>query len=691
MTAIRPHISAREMGLLFTAPHVAVQILWACQGEIFSPPELRKIILQDSAFCAKIINAATRSCPELIDPAAPLSSALESLSLPVIKSLALQSAKLLVTTEFNGAQAQFLSELWFYSQVGSITAAHLATAISYPAPEEAQLAGLLLNIGMLSLFSKNPERYLSDIGSALSSREVRAKEQISFETDHLQTADSLISGWQLRSFMADAINFSHLDLEQYRAASPLIRMVRLALEVCRSPFALSGEIQSVAKQLFDFSAADTEALFQQAQSEYQSLSPFDRDQQAALAEIRQVQTRLTAVAFSLADQEGIRSQLAESAAIETFVAQARHLYLYNSPAQEAVFFTLDPDSARLAGVPATAQTRLTHELTTSLNDGSLLAEALLSGRAQHSFEHENFELSLFDRQLIRLCNGRGIVCLPLQQQGRPLGGVALGVETSYEAESFSAPQIQLLNRSIAKALAALLAERTQAETSAPAGADVDLIPKLAHEISNPLTIINNYLSVVGSLLEGTEGAEILQAIEHEIQRIGEIMTYYVELKNPPQLPEEAILLNELVLSVVEVLTPSCFTPKEIEILTDFDPALPPLSTKAVVIKQILVNLLKNAAEALDTKGRIALTTRGHRDSDGRHWIEIGVQDNGPGIDKAIQQRLFAPVTSTKGGEHAGLGLNIIKGMVDDIGAKISCHSSTECGTSFKLTIPASDA
>jgi len=109
-----------------------------------------------------------------------------------------------------------------------------------------------------------------------------------------------------------------------------------------------------------------------------------------------------------------------------------------------------------------------------------------------------------------------------------------------------------------------------------------------------------------------------------------------------------------------------------------------------VIKQILVNLLRNAAEALDNKGQITLATRLYCTSDGRHYVDISVQDDGPGIDKEIMDRLFSPVTSTKGDGHAGLGLNIVKGMVDDIGANINCHSSAAFGTCFNLGIPVFD-
>jgi nitrogen-specific signal transduction histidine kinase/HD-like signal output (HDOD) protein len=690
MTVVCSQISAREMTQLLSSPHVAAQLLGACQAAVFSPQDLQKIILQDSVFCVKVLNAAVSSCSDRLDPGAPLSAALAALGLPAIKSLAIQSAKRLVDTSFTAGQVQFLRELWFYSQVGSIAAHCLAEAISYPDPEEAQLTGLFLNIGMLTLFSQNPEQYLHDIGSPFSSKEVRGQEQVSFATDHLQVADALISGWQLESFLADAVSFSHLDIARCQDASPLIRIARLSREICKSPFVLSDNIRLAGEKLFGFTRSETEDLFVRAGKSYRRLSPLNGDEDEGLKELGRMQNRLTSLVFSLADLEGMNTQLFAAGGVEKFVETARHLYLQNSPAQEAVFFTATPENSRLTGMPSAAQARLVGGLTTSLTSGNLLAAALQSDKMRHSFDFDSFSLSLFDRQLIRLCKGRGMLCLPLRQGGQLLGGIALGLDNKSEVETFTAPRIQMLTAAVVRALAALLAVPSAPSGAASAGADVNLIPKLIHEVSNPLTIINNYMSAVGTLLAGTEHEEIFPAIENEIKRIGEILRYYSQLKDAPQLPAPAVDLNELLLAVVESLKPTFFSPKMIEVFTDFDHSLPPVKTRSLVIKQILVNLLKNAAEALDKNGRISLTTRGYSTSDREHFVDIRVQDDGPGIDKEIKDRLFSPVPSTKGDGHAGLGLNIVKGMVDDIGAKISCHSSATFGTSFNLVIPTLD-
>jgi signal transduction histidine kinase/HD-like signal output (HDOD) protein len=689
MTVICSQISAREMGQLFSSPQVVAQLLGTCQGTAFSPRDLQKLVLQDSAFCVKILNAAVTFCPDQVDARTPLSTALAALSLPVIKSLALQSAQRLVETSFTAGQVQLLRELWFCSQVGSIVARSLAKTISYPDPEEAQLTGLFLNIGMVTLFSQNPEQYRHDVGTSLSSKEVRGQEQISFASDHLQVADALISGWQLESFMADAVSFLHLDIARCQEASPLIRIARFSLEICRSPFVLSDKILLAGEKLFGFTKSETEDLFVLAGKDYRCLSPFNGEAEEGLKEIEQGQKRLTSLVFSLADQAGMNSQLFAAAGEENFVETARHLYRQNSAAREAVFFTAAPQNARFIAMPSAAQARLVGGLTTSLTAGNLLAAALQSDKMRHSFDFDSFSLSLFDRQLIRLCKGQGMICLPLRLEGQLLGGIALGLDNKADVEIFTSPRIQMLTGSVSRALAALRAVQSSSAAGA-AGADDNLIPKLVHEVSNPLTIINNYMSAVGTLLTGTEHKEIFPAIEYEIKRIGEILRYYSQEKGAPQQPEPAVDLNALLLAVVESLRPTFFSPKAIEVFTDFDPSLPPVQTSSLAIKQILVNLLKNAAEALDNNGRISLTTRGYSTSDGEYFVDIRVQDNGPGIAKEIKARLFSPVTSTKGDGHAGLGLNIVKGMVDNIGAKISCHSSAEYGTSFHLVIPTPD-
>jgi len=97
-------------------------------------------------------------------------------------------------------------------------------------------------------------------------------------------------------------------------------------------------------------------------------------------------------------------------------------------------------------------------------------------------------------------------------------------------------------------------------------------------------------------------------------------------------------------------------------------------------------LIKNSAEALDTDGQLMVHTRDYVNVDGKQHVELSVADDGPGIDTDIQQQLFSPVRSTKGMGHAGLGLTIVKKMVNELHGSISCRSSDK-GTSFHILFP----
>jgi signal transduction histidine kinase len=120
----------------------------------------------------------------------------------------------------------------------------------------------------------------------------------------------------------------------------------------------------------------------------------------------------------------------------------------------------------------------------------------------------------------------------------------------------------------------------------------------------------------------------------------------------------------------------------------FTPAadLPTSNTDPDKLKQILTNLVFNAAEALCGKGRIALSTACWRAGHDRSTLEISVADNGPGLPGEVLAHLYQPQQSTKGDGHAGLGLSIVATLVEELGGTLQCNSGPS-GTHFKIMLP----
>ncbi len=675
-----------DPGRLLSAPHVVLQLLGACQDLSGSAEDLREIVLQDSGLCARILAAAARTCPERLDPAAPVGSALAGLGRPALSSLALQAAKTLIDTPLDAAQTQFLRELWFYSQSAGALCRSLAEAVAYPAAEEAQLTGMMLNLGMLSLFSAHPQRYPGKVGHSLGSPQLLGEEQGSFETDHCQVGTTLVGAWRIDSFMAEAIRFIYLEPEACREAAILVRIARLAQELCKSPLKAAAGSESLATELLNLDPDGFKAAFRRAAERYRPLAPFDNRQDECLQELERTRRRLTSLAFSLAEQEGIRTQLAGTSDREGTVATARSLYLRSTPAREAIFFLPAGVKGHFVGYPAPGQPRRITGLATSLEGANLVAEALRGDKTCHSFGTGGPPSSVFDRQLLGLCGTAGIAVLPLRFDHQVQGAVVLGLEAAEEVEALGSPGLYQLGRELAARLGASPSPAAGQGSVPPAG---PVMRKIAHEIRTPLAIINNYMRALGLLLEGSENAGVVDSVENEIRRIDEILTYYTEAGEAPAPSEEEPQQSPdvLALSVIESLTATHFAPKQLEIVTDFNPDIEPLPVSPVAIRQILVNLLKNAAEALPEKGRIILATREYQTSAGVRQVVISVEDNGPGIDRAVLDRLFSPIASPKGKGHAGLGLHIVKGLADDIGGRVACQSSPDNGTRFELTIP----
>ncbi len=107
-----------------------------------------------------------------------------------------------------------------------------------------------------------------------------------------------------------------------------------------------------------------------------------------------------------------------------------------------------------------------------------------------------------------------------------------------------------------------------------------------------------------------------------------------------------------------------------------------------ILKQILVNLIKNAIEALSaTGGRIEIANRGHVNRERRLYLELVVSDTGPGLSREVLANLFSAVKSTKEGPHHGLGLSIVHSLVKKLNGHIACRSG-KTGTSFEILLPA---
>ena len=205
---------------------------------------------------------------------------------------------------------------------------------------------------------------------------------------------------------------------------------------------------------------------------------------------------------------------------------------------------------------------------------------------------------------------------------------------------------------------------------------------IAHEIRNPLTSINILIhSLAENVPSGIPHKEDLKVIEEEIHRINEILDRFLRFAKPAH----PLLVKAEVVSIVEetlqLIRPQ-IEKQGIVIQKEFQP-LPPILMDREQIKQVILNLLINAVQAMLKGGHLSL--KGHIPESDR-WIKLSIQDSGIGIPTEDINKLFDPFFSTKEG-GVGLGLSIAHRIIDQHRGKIEVESAPGKGTLFTVWLP----
>lgn len=223
-----------------------------------------------------------------------------------------------------------------------------------------------------------------------------------------------------------------------------------------------------------------------------------------------------------------------------------------------------------------------------------------------------------------------------------------------------------------------------------ARAAVGAAAMLAHEIKNPLSGIRGAAQLIEAEVRG-EARELMGLIRREVDRIAALIDGMQRFTDERPLDVSAENIYPI-LDDVRRIAASGFA-LGLSIVENYDPSLPPVFAHRDSLTQVLLNLLKNAAEALEEKGRIEISTAYRlgvsvaRD-DGKRVslpIEICITDNGPGVPEDIVDHLFDPFVTTKR-TGQGLGLALADKLMRDMGGMIQ-YAREEERTVFRLLLP----
>ncbi len=208
---------------------------------------------------------------------------------------------------------------------------------------------------------------------------------------------------------------------------------------------------------------------------------------------------------------------------------------------------------------------------------------------------------------------------------------------------------------------------------------------VAHEINNPLGVILCYVDLLKrELKEFPRGLEDLNTIEKQALNCKRIVSDLLKFSRSKESPKIPASVNRALEEVIQMLEPQ-FKKQEVQVTVDLDENLPLVDLDLGRMKQVFLNLLMNACQAVTQKGEIAVTSRR---CTGEDMMEITFWDNGHGISTSDRDKVFDPFFSTKKtGEGTGLGLSVSYGIVQDHGGDILLESEPGQWTRFTLRLP----
>lgn len=658
-------------------PQVLARILDAVYGEELSFQQLAEVIHQDPAIAARILAVANSTSHAPVNRSQTVERALLVLGLDTVKTIVITAAIRQFFNSFGRNHHGFLQTFWRRSLTMASLARQLATVSGLVSPDQAYLAGLLADLGQLVLLQQYGQHYLELHDSASSDQELLAAERIAFATVHSRAGAGLVERWRIDPTMAAAIRQHHEPAQQLAAAPPLVKIINLA-----SLLSLPEPGVSQASLLLDLNDELVDELRARAQRQMRQLAQaLDIDTDDAVTSSQQGYDQLGRRLSQIWELEQTRAELSR-AEDQTQLQESvlRVACLLTGVEQPLLFLRTTAGTGLQLAAPSSVTTPA--DLTLPLEPGlSCISDALLQQRLIISEISEAGTASQpgsFEHELLQQLGQEQLLCLPLIHEAQSLGVLVLGISSPLPMPD---QLLQALGREIAHAL-------TEQRNTIAANSAAQLqqrIDEAVHEAGNPLSIIGNYLEMLRLRLRtGQPPTDEISLIQGEINRVGAIL---LRLKTP-QPPEAAdsLDLNHLIEELARILENSLFAVRNLKLELRLSPAPLILPIPAGPIKQILINLLKNAAEALPAGAAVLVSTTADVEVEGELFTGITLEDNGPGIPLSIMNALFSSGTSTKGNGHPGLGLSITKRLVDDLSGRITCESGP-WGTRFQILIP----
>lgn len=636
-------------------PEVTLRALEACdQGESYRT--ISAIVSVDTALVSRILGLANSSLYGAPTQNRSVDQALLRLGTQRFHTLVLTAALRQILFELGADQWQQLRDFWRHSLTTAMTARALATLTRYPEPDQAFMLGMLHNVGELIALKTPPgdtRQYCFDHQPEIASK--------------------LVSDWGLGPMASDAMLYQQAMPADIRDAGHLTKLISLATRLAQSDaagIAAAGTVFGLNEEL-------TRQINRRIGQEVEGVA-------------RSMGISLSASYDSRASHEKLRQRVLHQA----MANQAMELAPVRDSTQHCLAATVT-SMTLITGLPCLYFAGVDNELTLYSASNGEPADLSVSATFTNSLLTETYftarglvmgdrEPSVLDRQLINLLQTPSLVTLPVREHQPCLGVFVIGTDAqgAEQAKAIGHLFCSHLSRALSNLEAAPDRQVIMADELAE-----QALRRQVHEVTNPLTIVRQYIYQLRNRLDDADVHQQLDVIREELDRAGTLLLQIGKSWESQGTGQTGDCnLNEELKLLRDLLEGGLFSNGGKTLSIQLCEHLTWITAPAATVRQILINLVRNAVECLDDVrdgGTVTIRTVAPIWQNRQRWVELEVSDTGNGLPPDIQRHLFFPVNSTKGRSHGGLGLSVVKQLVDDVGGVINCRTGSS-GTTFKV-------
>lgn len=419
-------------------PHVALKLVEVFNEDDITAECVARVVNKDAALSAKVMRMLNSAGDNLPDRVKGIEEAISSLGIDALRTMAISNMAYSACEQVNEGSLFFLKRFWRHSFLCGVLAKRIALDVSYPAPDEAFLSGLIHDIGKLILWVNFQEDYAAFLQSQRDKEGPILEGEARFGANHCEIGARVIKEWLVQSFITDAVFYHHEATYRIVDALPLVKITFAANALCSD--SLRGEAGfEAAREVLGLGRSQAEEMILLAEKEVQEaaealeieIDPNDVPGEAVFKKDAQKQKALIHTAIEVSLLQGVLQSLLAARSEEAILLVARQGLQVLFDVQDAVFFILDRKRGLLVGKTVTQNKVIDmgNDLAVFVEKSkSLPATSFRNGTLLDSFgAQEDTAPTIMDRQLIHYLGQEGIVCVPMTAYGTDVGVIAVGV------------------------------------------------------------------------------------------------------------------------------------------------------------------------------------------------------------------------------------------------------------------------